>query len=265
VNLARPAFLKLGYWSPKRTAILIGFTLSALSTLGPQFYVSPIEDMSAQADQNAKALGARIDMLRSAQSQYLLFEQMGVLIYALNAKGMAAEGSNQHDTLFDLYQLSLLDRTGPVRQMIGELARVNQLDYRKTADAYAALVATARKSVSFESYKAVDDFENTMMEKSNALMGELQRGLLAAEGAKSSFDGTASRRRLHMLLLTALGTTLLLAANLLSEKPAEPAPPAPETDAEAAAVDRLVKLALAEAKALPQERSAEPAAEAKKD
>jgi hypothetical protein len=84
------AFLGTQFWSAKRLAILIGFGLTALGTLGPQFYVSSIEDSSAESDQFAKSLTARIDTLRAAQSQYLLFEQMGVLVYALNASGLAA-------------------------------------------------------------------------------------------------------------------------------------------------------------------------------
>ncbi len=255
---AKPAFLSFGYWSAKRIAILLGFTLAVLSTLGPQFYVGPIEDLSAESDQSAKILTGRIETLRAAQSQYLLFEQMGVLIYALNATGMSAEGSSQRDTLNNLYQLSLLDRSTAVRQMIGALAMAGRLDYRKTSDQYGELIAAARKSFSLASYKAVDDFENAAMDKSNDLMAGLQKALLSADGAKSGYDGLASRRKLHILILTALGSTLLLAANLMSEKPDASPTPAPETPAEAAAAERLVRLALEQAKALPPEPAVDP-------
>jgi hypothetical protein len=60
-----------------------------------------------------------------------LFEQMGVLVYALNASGLAAAESSQHGTLSNLYQLSLVDRSTSVRQMIGELARAKQLTFAK--------------------------------------------------------------------------------------------------------------------------------------
>src|ERR1700734_883790 len=66
------AFLKPSFWSAKRLAILIGFALTALGTLGPQFYVSAVEDRSGETDQFIKSLTARIDTLRAAQSQYLL-------------------------------------------------------------------------------------------------------------------------------------------------------------------------------------------------
>ena len=91
---ATPTLLRLDFWSARRMAILVGFIVAAMSTLGPQFYVGPVDDLGAEADQSAKVLASRIETLRAAQSQYLLFEQMGVLIYALNATGMAAEGSS---------------------------------------------------------------------------------------------------------------------------------------------------------------------------
>ena len=47
--MASPAFLRLSFWSAKRLAILIGFVLTALGTLGPQFYVSSIEDQQRRS------------------------------------------------------------------------------------------------------------------------------------------------------------------------------------------------------------------------
>ncbi len=261
---ATPTLLRLDFWSARRMAILVGFIVAAMSTLGPQFYVGPVDDLGAEADQSAKVLASRIETLRAAQSQYLLFEQMGVLIYALNATGMAAEGSSQRDTLGNLYQLSLLDRSTAVRQMIGELAKAGRLDYRKTADQYAELVAAARKTFSLESYKAVDDFENAAMARANDLMAGLQQALLAAEGAKGGYDGLASRRSLHMLVLTALGSTLLLAANLISEKPPAPTPASPGEPSETAAAERLVQLALEQARSISAEPPSEPSPDERK-
>jgi hypothetical protein len=141
----------------------------------------------------AKSLTARIETLRSAQSQYLLFEQMGVLVYALNASGLAAAGSSEHDTLSSLYQLALLDRSTSMRQMIGELARAKQLTYRETSDKYGALIATARKDVSLASYQAVDDFETQTMRQADALMARLQDTLLSAERTKGQLDALAAK------------------------------------------------------------------------
>ena len=251
-----PAFLSLSFWSAKRLAILIGFALTALGTLGPQFYVSSVEDQSGEADQFAKSLTARIDTLRAAQSQYLLFEQMGVLVYALNASGLAASGSSQHDTLSSLYQLALLDRSTSMRQMIGELARAKQLTYRETSDKYGALIAAARKDVSLASYQAVDDFETQTMRQADALMARLQNALLSAERTKGELDALAARRKLQLIVVMTLGSTLLLAANLLSEKaPAQAETPA--SPGEVAAAERLIELAMRESKGLGEEKATE--------
>jgi hypothetical protein len=251
-----PAFLRPSFWSAKRLAILIGFALTALGTLGPQFYVSSVEDRSSETDQFAKTLTSRIETLREAQSQYLLFEQMGVLVYALNASGLAAAGSSQHDTLSNLYQLSLVDRSTSVRQMIGELARAKQLTYRETSDKYGALIATARKDVSLASYQAVDDFETQTMRQADALMARLQDSLLSAERTKVELDSLAARRKLQLIVIMTLGSTLLLAANLMSEKPA-PQAETPASSDEAAAAERLIELAMRESKALGDGKIAE--------
>jgi hypothetical protein len=251
-----PAFLRVSFWSAKRLAILIGFALTALGSLGPQFYVSSVEDRSGEADQFAKSLTARIDTLRAAQSQYLLFEQMGVLVYALNASGLAAAGSSQHDTLSSLYQLSLLDRSTSVRQMIGELARAKELTYRETSDKYGALIAAARKDVSLASYQAVDDFETRTMRQADALMGRLQEALLSAERIKGELDALAARRKLQLIVVMTLGSTLLLAANLMSEKIQAQAE-TPASSDEVAAAERLIELAMRESKGLSDGKGAE--------
>jgi hypothetical protein len=257
MTFERPAFLSRSWWSTKRLAILIGFTLTALGSLGPHFYVGPIEDRSADVDQLAKTLTARIDNLRNAQSQYLLFEQMAVLVYALNATGVAGTAASQQSTLNDLYQLSLIDRSSAMRQVIGELARAGQLNYRETSDTYGALIATARKDFSLPAFQAVDDFETAVMRQADGWMARLQQSLLDAEHAKIDLDAEASTRKMTLLMLMTLGSTLLLAANLLSERPPTAEEP-PETPAETAAAERLIELAIQQSGVLEARKGHDP-------
>ena len=252
--MLKPGFLSPAWWSLKRLAILIGFLLTVIGALGPQFYVGPVEDHAADVDQAAKTLSARIDNLRAAQSQYLLFQQMGVLVYALDATGVATGGSSQETTLNRLYQLSLLDRSSAVRQMLGELARASQLNYREASDKYGELIAAARKDFTLPAFQAVDDYETEAMGKADAWMTKLQQALLYAQRSKSDLDALAARRKLQLLVVMTLGSTLLLAANLLSEKPA-PSADLPPTPAETAAVGRLVALAMEEARTMDEATS----------
>ena len=80
-------------------------------------------------------------------------------------------------------------------------------------------------------------------------MASLQQSLLDAEHAKVDLDAEGSRRKMTLLALMTLGSTLLLAANLLSEKPARAEEP-PETPAETAAAERLIELAIQQSGAL---------------
>jgi hypothetical protein len=59
----------------------------------------------------------------------------------------------------------------------------------------------------------------------------------------------AAKRKLQLIVVMTLGSTLLLTANLISEKPAPQAETSASSD-EAAAAARLVELAIRESKAL---------------
>jgi hypothetical protein len=204
--------------SAKHAALLIGFGLTALGLLGPQVYVTPVEDQAAEVAVFAKTTAARLENLRGWQSQYLMFEQIGALVTALDVTGSAAPDSTQSHTLRDLEQLALLDRANPLRRMIGELAMAKKLVYRETSDRYQALIDAARKEMTPEALRAVNDFENAIVRQANDLMAELQKIAGDAETGKAQAEAIAAQRKLHLLLLMTLGSTLLLAANLLSEK-----------------------------------------------
>lgn len=113
------------------------------------------------------------------------------------------------------------------------------------------MIATARKDFALPAFQAVDDFETEVMRKADAWMANLQQALLDAQHAKSVLDLLAARRKLLLLVVMTLGSTLLLAANLLSEKPDASAASAP-TPAEVAAAGRLVALARDEARAMDE-------------
>ena len=110
--------------------------------------------------------------------------------------------------------------------------------------------------MSLASYQAVDDFETQTMRQADALMARLQESLLSAQRTKGELDALAARRKLQLIVVMTLGSTLLLAANLMSEK----APPQTETPAssdEVAAAERLIELAMRQSKSLGDGTTAE--------
>ena len=110
--------------------------------------------------------------------------------------------------------------------------------------------------MSLASYQAVDDFETQTMRQADALMASLQNTLLSAERTKGDLDALAARRKLQLIMVMTLGSTLLLAANLMSEK-ATPQTEAPASSDEVAAAERLIELAMRESKSLGDGMTAE--------
>jgi hypothetical protein len=86
-------------------------------------------------------------------------------------------------------------------------------------------------------------------------MARLQQALLDTDQTKSDLDSIAGKRKTQLLVMLTLGSTLLLAANLLSQK--EDKPPAPtgaaattDQSTDFAAAARLIEMAMEKAKTL---------------
>ncbi len=110
--------------------------------------------------------------------------------------------------------------------------------------------------MSFVSYQAVDDFETQTMRQADAPMARLQDALLSTERTKGELDALAAGRNLQLTVVMTLGSTLLLAANLMSEKLPSQAK-TPVTSEEVAAAGRVIELAMRESKSLSDEKMAE--------
>jgi hypothetical protein len=194
------------------------------------------------------------DTLKNAQTQYLLFQQEASLVFALNAAGFGAADGPERTTISHLYQLSLLDRSYAVRAMIGQLTMAKLLDYRQTSDKYQALIATAREDFSLAAYTSVDDFEKATMDQANSQMGRMQQNLLNLGQAKSTNDRMIDQRKVTLLALITLGSTFLLAANLIStreeKKPQASPGAADDRVTELTTAAQLIEIAIEHAKTL---------------
>ena len=214
-RLHLPPPVHLAYWTLKRLTILVGFLLTMLGSVGAYLYVEPAQNRSGSADESIKELAAKIELIKNATAQYFMFEQQGSLIFAISA---ANTNPDAKDDISRLRQLSLLDRTFAVRQIIGQLAIAGQLNYRETSDAYQKLIDTARHDFTLQNFMAVKGFEAKYMSGAEQQSGQLQirRNDLIQE--KAMEDRVVERRKLVLLVLTSLGSAFLLAANLIATK-----------------------------------------------
>ncbi len=240
-RLSWPAFLARGYWTAKRLALLVGFLLTVIGSLGTQFLVSPYDNLSSILDLRAKDLSAKIDVLKSAQAQYILFQQQGALIFAISMAGISAGTPEGPKMISQLFQLNMLDRMEAVQTIIGSLALGHVLDYRSTFDHYKQLVDAARADISLANYTAVDDAEKSLSKQATSQLGALQDNLLKLQQMKGQSDSSGSRNRLILLVAMTLGSSFLLIANLISTREAKTESPTAPT----ATDDRFTELTTA--------------------
>lgn len=220
-----PGFLR--YWSLKRSTILVGFVLTLLGSVGAATYVDPAERAAGGVEAQLRETVATIEILRNAEATYWTFQQQGDLVFALYAMNTK---ETARDLIGDLVKLALYDRADPIRTVIGQLALANELDYRKTWDAYAAVTDKALADLSFPTFMAVAAFEKGFIEKAEKKVGDLQMARLNLIAGKTVADRRVDQHKLVLLVLTTLGSTFLLAANLIATRAEEDEPPPAEDD-----------------------------------
>ena len=206
-------------WTLKRGTILIGFIFAMIGSIGAAVYVAPAQKQAGAIEGDIRELAGTIEILKNAAAEYVMFEQQGSLIFAVAAANTNEEARAE---IAALRQLSLLDRTAAVRQIIGQLAIAGQLQYRRTSDAYQDLIDRARKDFTLDNFLAVKGFEKTIISRAETQSGQLQirRTALIAQSATAS--GAVEHRELVLLVLNSLGSTLLLAANLIATREEAP-------------------------------------------
>lgn len=210
-----PDLIRLRYWTLKRLTILVGFILTLLGSVGSYLYVTPAERRADELGGQIKSAEATIEILKNADTSYWMFQQQGSLIFAIYSANTRDEAK---DVIGDLLKLAMSDRTFAVRTVIGQLAIANQLNYRQTSDRYQGLVQAAAKDFTFENYMAVNAFEKDFMQRAETMTGNLQQLRLSLMTAKGGADVLVERHKLVLLILTTLGSTFLLAANLITAK-----------------------------------------------
>ena len=214
-RLHLPPPVRLGYWTLKRLAILVGFLLTMLGSVGAYLYVQPAEQRSSGVDETIKSLAVKIELIKNASAQYFMFEQQGSLIFAISAANTNPEA---RDDINRLRQIALLNSTFAVRQIIGQLAIAGQLNYRETSDGYQKLIDAARQDFTLTNFLAVKNFEAKYINGAETQSGQLQLQRDALMQEKAADDRVVDDRKLVLLVLTSLGSAFLLAANLVATK-----------------------------------------------
>jgi hypothetical protein len=197
----------------KFVTLIFATALSLLGSLGQFLLIDSWDELVSSRASELRLIESRVATLRASQNQYYNAYVQGNLLYAMDP----ADQSTDRGLTAKMYQVALYDRASPFRALLGELALAGLLNFKTTIDAYKALADTARADLSYGSYTAVNLFERDILDKALDYEHNLQARYLDAQSEKADAEQARDRRRLWLTIITALGTCLLLGANLMAE------------------------------------------------
>lgn len=200
--------------APKPLTIILATLMSLLGTFGPFLFIENLDATISARTTEMRDINTRVATLRTTQNEYFNAYVQTNLLFALNP----AETSVNRGVTGQMYRLAILDRGFPFRAMMAEMAIAGVFEFKATNDAYRKLSEAARANLTFEAYTALNAFERGILDKAHELQDKLQQRYFEAEDEKAAAEAEKDKRRTWLAVLTALGTILLLAANLMAEK-----------------------------------------------
>lgn len=200
----------------KAIALLFGFLFS---TVGALWALLVTDNLSSQIQQLADTRSANstaIDRLNRLQSEYFIANQQGDLIFVLSAQAAAND-----DLVADLLKGNMLDRAAPVRNMLGELALERQLVYDSEMGAYNQLNDQVRANLTAAGFRAVKAKEQEIISKGQARVPELMKQNAEIDRTLNAKQAQQSRNHILGVTMAIIGSVVLLAANLVTERAGE--------------------------------------------
>ena len=198
----------------KPITIILATFLSLLGSFGPFVLVERFDAEINARSAEMRDIENRVSTLRTSQNDYFNAYVQANLLFALNP----ADTSVNRGVTGQMYRLAILDRAFPFRAMMAELAISGVFNFKATNDEYRKLSEAARADLSLASYGALNGFERKILDQAHELQDKLQQRYFAAQDEKTAAEAARETRRTLLAVMTALGTMLLLAANLIVEK-----------------------------------------------
>ena len=198
--------------SLKATTLIFATALSLLGSLGQFVFVEGWNALIGARGAEMRDIEAHVATLRTTQNEYFNAYVQANLLFALNP----ADISVNKGLVGQMYRLAILDRAFPFRAMMGDLAIAGLFDFKKTNDEYRTLSEAARADLTAQSYAALNAFEKNILDQALNLQNKLQDRFFVAQNEKAVAEEARDKRRLMLTVLAALGTILLLVANLIA-------------------------------------------------
>ncbi len=197
----------------KTSTLILATVLSLMGSIGQFFFIESYDDVIGARSAEMRDIETRAATLRSTQAEYFNSYVQANLLFALNP----ADITVNKGVTGQMYQLAILDRAFPFRAIMGEMAIAGLFEFKSTNDQYRKLSEAARADLSYASYSALNAFEKDILDRALTLQHSMQDRFFVAQEEKSVAETARDKRRLWLTLMTAVGTILLLAANLMEE------------------------------------------------
>jgi hypothetical protein len=198
----------------KTSTLILATVMSLLGSIGQFFFIDSYDDVIGARTAEMRNIESRAMTLRSTQAEYFNSYVQANLLFALNP----ADITVNKGVTGQMYQLAILDRAFPFRAIMGEMAIAGLFEFKSTNDQYRKLSEAAREDLSYESYSALNAFEKDILDRALTLQHSMQDRFFVAQEEKAVAETARDKRRLWLTLMTAIGTILLLAANLMEEQ-----------------------------------------------
>ena len=198
----------------KTTTLILATALSLIGSIGQFFFIEGYDDLIGERTAEMRDIEAHAATLRSTQAEYFNSYVQANLLFALNPSDISVNKG----VTGQMYRLAILDRAFPFRAILGEMAIAGLFEFKSTNDQYRTLSEAARADFSYESYSALKAFEKDILDRALTLQHNMQNRFFAAQAEKTEAEMARDRRHLWLTLMTAIGTILLLAANLMEER-----------------------------------------------
>lgn len=201
-------------FSLKPLTLIFATVLSLLGSFGPFLFIETFDTVIGARAAEMREIESRVSTLRTTQNEYFSSYVQANLLFALNP----ADINVNRGVTGQMYRLAILDRAFPFRAMMGEMAIAGVFDFKVTNDQYRKLSEAAQADFTYESYTALNNFERGILDQAHVLQDKLQDRYFIAQNEKVVAETGRENRRLWLAVMTALGTILLLAANLMVER-----------------------------------------------
>ena len=209
-------------WSRTTAVALFGFALNLAGALGAALWLDPAQESESRAARDALAEAARSRALLAADAADQLAMHMGGLVFGLSLPADAPD--DVAATIHDIRRRTLARRHDGVRGYLALLGVAGVIDYPAEKARYEVLVDAERADLTLDTYRAANDFEGDLSLAMGKAQGEAAMKAITLQRDRRTAKAVVAQRRLALLGVTLLGSTILFLATMAGASKAVEAP-----------------------------------------